>query len=63
VKGKLAHPFYRWAAETLGTAARPYWNFHKYLIGPDGSIVAWFSTPTKPTSSKIIRAIEAELQS
>lgn len=63
VKGKLAHPFYKWAAETLGSAARPYWNFHKYLIGPDGSIVAWFSTPTKPTSTKIIRAIEAQLGS
>lgn len=63
VKGKLAHPFYAWAAETLGSAARPYWNFHKYLIGPDGSIVAWFSTPTKPTSSKIVRAIEAQLGS
>lgn len=63
VKGKLAHPFYRWAAETLGSATRPYWNFHKYLIGPDGSIVAWFSTPTKPTSSKIVRAIEAQLGS
>ncbi|MEO1112588.1 MAG: glutathione peroxidase [Pseudomonadota bacterium] len=63
VKGTQAHPFYRWAAETLGSAARPYWNFHKYLIGPDGSIVAWFSTPTKPTSAKIVRAIEAQLGS
>lgn len=63
VKGELAHPFYAWAAATLGSAARPYWNFHKYLIGPDGSIVAWFSTPTKPTSSKIVRAIEAQLGS
>ncbi|WP_434051760.1 MAG: glutathione peroxidase [Roseibium sp.] len=63
VKGTLAHPFYKWAAETLGPAARPYWNFHKYLIGPDGSLVAWFSTPTKPTSSKIISAIEKQLGS
>ena len=63
VKGKLAHPFYAWAAETLGPAARPYWNFHKYLIGPDGSIVAWFSTPTKPTAPNIVRAIEAQLGS
>ncbi|MET1415716.1 glutathione peroxidase [Roseibium sp. HPY-6] len=61
VKGKSAHPFYRWAAETLGPAARPYWNFHKYLVGSDGSIIAWFSTPTKPTSPIIIKAIDAEL--
>ena len=61
VKGRNAHPFYQWAAETLGPAARPYWNFHKYLIGPDGSIVAWFATPTAPTSNRITSEIETVL--
>lgn len=61
VKGKEAHPFYQWASETLGATARPYWNFHKYLIGPDGSIVAWFATPTSPTSKKITTEIETVL--
>lgn len=61
VKGADAHPFYQWAADTLGTAARPYWNFHKYLIGPDGRIVAWFATPTSPTSPKVIAEIEKVL--
>ena len=61
VKGDQAHPFYKWAADTLGMAARPYWNFHKYLVGPDGSIVAWFSTPTKPTAPKVIASIEEQL--
>lgn len=58
VKGKDAHPFYQWVADTMGVAARPYWNFHKYLIGPDGRIVAWFSTPTSPTSRKVTAEIE-----
>jgi glutathione peroxidase len=58
VRGGSAHPFYRWAAETLGTAARPYWNFHKYLVGPDGRIATWFTTPTRPTSRKVTAAIE-----
>jgi len=62
VKGKAAHPFYQWAADTLGTAARPYWNFHKYLIGPDGRIVAWFATPTSPTSGKVTGEIERVLE-
>jgi len=61
VKGKAAHPFYQWAAGTLGKAARPYWNFHKYLIGPDGQIVAWFATPTSPTSRKVTGEIERVL--
>lgn len=61
VKGKAAHPFYRWAADELGFAARPYWNFHKYLIGPDGRIVAWFATPTRPVSPKVTAEIERQL--
>ncbi len=61
VKGKEAHPFYRWASDELGMAAKPRWNFHKYLIGPDGQLVDWFSTATSPTSQKVTRAIEAQL--
>lgn len=61
VKGADAHPFYKWAAETLGGMAKPRWNFHKYLIAPDGRLVDWFSTLTSPTSSKVVRAVEAYL--
>ncbi|MGD1878897.1 MAG: glutathione peroxidase [Kiloniellaceae bacterium] len=61
VVGDDAHPFYRWAAEQLGFAAKPRWNFHKYLIGPDGALVDWFSTVTKPTAEKVTQAIEAQL--
>jgi len=61
VKGKDAHPFYRWAAQQLGLNARPRWNFHKYLISTDGRLVDWFSTPTSPTSKRVLRANEAQL--
>jgi len=61
VVGDSAHPFYRWAVKQFGFAAKPRWNFHKYLIGPDGELVEWFATPTKPTAEKVIRAIEAQL--
>ncbi len=60
-KGRRAHPFYRWAAKELGFAARPRWNFHKYLIGPDGRLVDWFSTQTAPTAEKVVKAIDAQL--
>ena len=63
VKGDGAHPFYKWAAAEVGMIAVPRWNFHKYLIGPDGRIVDWFSTPTDPLSSKVTEAIEAVLPS
>ena len=61
VKGELAHPFYRWAGQQLGQVAKPRWNFHKYLIGPNGRLVDWFSPVTRPTSRKVIRAIESQL--
>ena len=61
VVGEAAHPFYRWALEQFGFAAKPRWNFHKYLIGPDGRLVDWFATTTKPTARQVIRAIEDQL--
>ena len=61
VSGEDAHPFYKWAAREAGWLARPRWNFHKYLIAPDGSLSDWFSTPTSPTSRRVKRAIEALL--
>jgi len=61
VTGDEAHPFYRWAAAELGADASPRWNFHKYLIAPDGRLVGWFPTPTSPTSEEVIRAIEFQL--
>lgn len=61
VTGPHAHPFYRWAATTLGALATPKWNFHKYLVAPDGRLVDWFSTVTGPGSAGMIEAIERTL--
>ena len=61
VKGDNMHPFYKWAADKTSWLGTPKWNFHKYLIGKDGSFIDWFSTKTSPNSIKIINAIEKEL--
>ena len=61
VIGDDAHPFYRWANQQLGVLSRPMWNFHKFLIGPDGRLVNWFATVTTPESPRLTRAIEAVL--
>ncbi|MBS0204940.1 MAG: glutathione peroxidase [Planctomycetes bacterium] len=37
------------------------WNFEKFLIGRDGSIVARFGTGVKPDAPDVVKAIEAEL--
>ncbi|MBM08200.1 MAG: glutathione peroxidase [Magnetovibrio sp.] len=61
VKGESVHPFYAWAERKLGVFAKPRWNFHKYLIAPDGHLVNWFSSVTSPSSSRLTKAVEAVL--
>jgi glutathione peroxidase len=61
VTGGEAHPFYQWAAEVAGEAASPRWNFHKYLLGPDGGLAAWFPTKTSPTAKDVTAAIDETL--
>ena len=60
VKGKDAHPFYRWAAAERPLEA-PRWNFHKYLVGRDGYLKAGFASAVEPTDPLIVAAIEKEL--
>ena len=60
VKGKDAHPFFRWAAGDRPLEA-PRWNFHKYLIGRDGQLKAAFASAVEPTDPLVITAIEREL--
>ncbi|MSP50846.1 MAG: glutathione peroxidase [Alphaproteobacteria bacterium] len=61
VKGDRAHPFYRWAASVLGVERAPQWNFHKYVVTPDGRLAAAFSTQTPPESPRLTTTIESIL--
>jgi len=60
VSGKHANPFFKALAKTTGE--EPTWNFHKYLIAPDGKTVHSFATPVEPDSPEILQKIEAMLQ-
>lgn len=60
VRGASPHPFYKWAA-TERPLDSPRWNFHKYLIGRDGHIVASFPSAVAPDDARLIAAIEKEL--
>ncbi|MBL4837795.1 MAG: glutathione peroxidase [Kordiimonadaceae bacterium] len=50
-------PIYDWLAEELGDASRPKWNFHKYLISPEGKALAFFPSTVEPNSAKLIAAV------
>ena len=57
VKGAKAAPFYRWAAAELGDKETPQWNFHKYLVGRDGKLIAAFPTKKAPMSPEVTTAV------
>lgn len=61
VKGANAAPFYRWARATLPAENEPKWNFHKFLVGKDGKLIAGFSSKVTPDSPELRRAIEKAL--
>jgi glutathione peroxidase len=52
VKGPNAHPFYKWAAD-IRPKDVPRWNFHKYLIGRDGTIADVFPETVEPTDTRV----------
>ena len=60
VVGDQASPFYKALAQASGEA--PKWNFHKYLIGRDGRLVASWGSRTKPDDKAIVTAIEQALK-
>ena len=55
------HPFYQWIASELGEAALPRWNFHKYLIGKDGSLAESISSKAAPLEPAVLEAIDQTL--
>ena len=63
VKGKDAHPFFKWSKKELGfIGGVPRWNFHKIIIDKDGNAIAGYTALTRPSSKKFISEIEKALQ-
>lgn len=63
ITGPQPHPFYRWVAAELGEGALPRWNFHKYLIDPEGRLCGLFPSRVTPEAAELTEAIEAILPS
>ena len=59
VRGSDANAFYRLLAQRTGK--QPTWNFHKYLLGRDGSVIAHYGSQTTPEDPALLRAIESQL--
>src|SRR3954469_4766313 len=64
VKGDGAHRVYQRLTETPdvpGARGDVQWNFEKFLIAADGSVVARFRPKTQPDSPEVRTAIESLL--
>ncbi len=64
VNGKGAHPLYQWLTQEDTSPEGPgdvQWNFGKFLIGKDGSVLARFEPTTEPDDPALVAVIEAAL--
>ncbi len=66
VNGDQRHAIYQElteAADAEGHTGDIRWNFEKFLVGPDGSVIARFSPTVEPESDEIVNAVEGALSS
>lgn len=59
VVGPKADPLFVELARAGGTA--PAWNFHKYLLARDGSVVATYPSTVDPLDARLVRDLERTL--
>jgi glutathione peroxidase len=64
VNGPGRHPVYdelTAVPDAAGEAGDIQWNFEKFVIGPDGSVVARFRPRTVPDDPEVLSVIESNL--
>ncbi|MER7816129.1 glutathione peroxidase [Streptomyces sp. NPDC096153] len=64
VKGDERHPLYTELtrfADADGEAGDVQWNFEKFLVSPQGDVVARFRPRVEPEAAEVVAAIEAQL--
>jgi glutathione peroxidase len=55
VKGNDRHPLYAWLEAKTGKS--PSWNFCKFLVSPEGEVLAYYPSKTNPLEKEIIDQI------
>jgi glutathione peroxidase len=64
VNGEGRHPIYDQLTavpDAEGAAGDVQWNFEKFLLGPDGTVLARFRPRTVPDDPEVLAAIEKHL--
>ncbi len=64
VKGEDKHPLYQYltSKDQHEFGGEIEWNFAKFIIDPDGQLVARFNPKTKPRDDQVIKTIETALK-
>ncbi|WP_435415609.1 glutathione peroxidase [Polaribacter aestuariivivens] len=61
VKGINQHPLYTWLTSrefNNKKSSTIKWNFQKYLVSPEGKLIDYYFSITKPLSSKITKHLK-----
>lgn len=59
--GKEQHPLYKALTTKASPAGDVKWNFQKFLIAKDGTIVSRYESGIEPDNKDLVAAIEREL--
>jgi glutathione peroxidase len=64
VAGKEKQPIYNFLTESKSgfLFKEVQWNFEKFLVNKQGTVVKRWGSMTKPSSDEIVKAIEEELK-
>ena len=61
VKGAGKAPLYKTLTEAADPKGEVGWNFEKFLIGKDGTVIGRFKSGVAPDDATLVKAIEAAL--
>lgn len=65
VKGEEKHPLFVWLTDPAlhpGLGGEVSWNFNKFLVGRDGTLIARFGSRTAPDAPELTAALERALK-
>ena len=61
VKGEDINPLYKYLTKSSGFNGPIKWNFNKFLVNPDGGVVARFDSNAEPMSVELTAQLEKVL--
>jgi glutathione peroxidase len=61
VAGEDIHPLYRYLTGESGFNGPISWNFNKFVVSPEGKVVARFESKVTPQDPQLVSAVEQHL--